>query len=478
MAKLEELKKRRSELDAKIQSLEQRADSDHEGQMPDEMLVEYKALTAEIDEVDAEINKIKEAEALRAKNAESRKAFNTRKTTPEKPGESAEKQVAEQEKPKLPARPKAAFKLKNFVGDVNGVTADIRAYRFGMWCLARLSNDIPGRFHFANAMQFARDHFAAVHQENDGTTGGLYLVPEEFGQDLIDLRERYGVARRLFKIRPMMSDTRTDPRRTGGLTAYFTAEGAAGTESNKTWDQVRLTAKDLMVISRYTAQLSADAVINIGDDLAGEISYAFSNKEDECAFNGTGTSTYGGIQGVRNRLDDVDGSGTDSSGLVAQGTSNTWSAIVLADFDNVVGKLPQYADTPNTAWVMHRTFYYSVCEKLVQAAGGVPAYEVREGNRRPRPLFKGYPVEFSQVFPSTTATATVVATLGDYSLGASFGDRQGTQISFSEHATIGGENVFERNEIAIRGVERFDINVHDVGSSSTPGPIVGLKTGS
>ena len=50
-------------------------------------------------------------------------------------------------------------------------------------------------------------------------------------------------------------------------------------------------------------------------------------------------------------------------------------------------------------------------------------------------------------------------------------------ISFSEHATVGGESLWERNEIGIRGTQRFDIVVHDVGTATAPGPIVGLRTG-
>jgi HK97 family phage major capsid protein len=88
----------------------------------------------------------------------------------------------------------------------------------------------------------------------------------------------------------------------------------------------------------------------------------------------------------------------------------------------------------------------------------------------------GYPVEFSQVMPSTEANSQVCAVLGDFSKGAAFGDRQQESIAFSEHATIGGENVFERNQIAIRGTERFDIVVHDVGDANDAGPIVGLQT--
>jgi hypothetical protein len=37
------------------------------------------------------------------------------------------------------------------------------------------------------------------------TTGSHIFVPEEFGNDLIRLREEYGVARRLCKVVPMSS---------------------------------------------------------------------------------------------------------------------------------------------------------------------------------------------------------------------------------------------------------------------------------
>lgn len=366
--------------------------------------------------------------------------------------------------------------VKNFVGErrtsAGRFTAEERAFRFGNWALYQLSRQMPGKFNFHKAVDFVQRNMATAVTSKDAS-GYSNLIPEEFGQDLIDLRERRGVIRRLFKNQPMTSDTRTDPRRQGGLTAYFPGEGGAGTESNKTWDNVRLTAKDLMVLTRYTNQINADAVINVGDDLASEIAYAFADKEDKCGLIGDGSSTYGGIVGATTALTNV----SSAAGLVTQGTSNTWAAQVLGDFDAVVGKLPQYADTDRACWVCHRTYYYTVIEKLIQASGGVPAYEVREGNRRPRPMFKGYPVEFSQVMPSATATTGITVLLGDFSLGASFGDRQMDDIAFSEHATIGTENVFERNQIAVRGTERMDINVHDVGDSTNPGPIVALKTG-
>ena len=49
------------------------------------------------------------------------------------------------------------------------------------------------------------------------------------------------------------------------------SEGGAGTESSMSWDQVRLTAKKWMVLTKYSNELNEDAVLNIGDDLAFEI---------------------------------------------------------------------------------------------------------------------------------------------------------------------------------------------------------------
>jgi HK97 family phage major capsid protein len=380
---------------------------------------------------------------------------------------------------KIPAECKRHGNPKHFAAEkVNGYDADERAYRLGMWGLA-----VRGS---AAAQQWCADHaiglnekafsdqiLSKLHQENVNSTGG-FLVPEEFGQDLIVLREKYGVARRLLLMVPMSSDTRTDPRQTGGLTAAFVGEGTAGTESTTNWDNVRLTAKDVMVLTRMSKQVDADAIINFGDKLAYECGYATSLLEDQCAFAGTGASAYGGIVGFAQRLINING--VDDGGGIVLAAGNLFSEFTLADFNKVVGRLPQYADTDNAAWVAHRSFYYGTMQRLELAAGGVTANEVRTGNRRPRPLFLGYPVEFSQVMPSADANSQVACTFGDHALAASFGDRQQTMITFSEHATVGGQSVFERNQVALRCVERIDINVHDVGSDTVAGPVVGLMS--
>lgn len=382
---------------------------------------------------------------------------------------------------RIPARARRHGMLKSFVGEVDGEPADVRAYRFGAWAMAKLERDMPSQFggRFRNVTQFARDTFGmplyAAHGEGaDDTSGAHVFVPDEFGVDLIRLRETYGIARQVLRMRNMTSDTRTDPRRTGGLTAYFVGEGSAGTESTAAYDNVSLTAKKLMVITRMSSELNEDAVINFGDELAGEISYAFSNKEDECCFNGDGTSTYGGVTGIRTQLDTLT-AGT-APGLTL-GAGNAYDELTLANFESVVGSLPQYADVPGQVrWICHKTFYYGTMVRLALAAGGTTTTEIVNG--RLVPVFMGYPVLFSQVFPSTAANSQIAVVFGNLAMGASFGDRRQETISFSDQATVGGESLWEQDQIAVKGTERFDINVHDFGTNSAAGPICGLELAS
>ena len=465
---------RLKEIDAEQAAILNEANEKQDGQFTDEQAAKYDSLQAEYD---GKTKELADASKDLARHQARANRVIPSAVAPRQTSHEVSTPLVTSPVNRIPATVRRGGRLQHFAGDIDGRSAEERAYRFGQYCLARISQQLPGHYHFAEALQVFDDnrgHWLTAHQSNNAT-GAYNLVPEEFGRDMIDLRESRGVVRQLFKRVTMTSDTRTDPRRLSGLTAYFVGEGAAGTESNKTWDNVRLTAKDVMVLSRMSAQLSADAVISIGDDLMGEIAYAFADKEDECGINGTGTSTYGGIVGVRSKLQDVDGAGTDSAGLVT-GTGNLYSELTLTDFEAVVGKLPQYADTNKAAWVAHRAFYSNVMLKLALASGGVPAAEVQQGDRRPRPMFLGYPVVMSQVMPSAEANSQVCALLGDFARAASFGDRQQESISFSEHATVGGESVFERNQIAVRGTERFDINVHDVGTSAAAGPVVGLQT--
>jgi len=371
---------------------------------------------------------------------------------------------------KLPAQVRRES-VKNFSGvDDSGMSPNERAYRFGQWALATASLTCPNLYNFSRSVEFCQENgLFNVHGVGGGdvSNAGIF-VPEEFRADIIRLVENYGVARRLMDIEPMGSASKVVPRRVGGLTAYAVGENAAGTESDAEWNEVRLTAQKFMVLSRMSNELSEDSVIRIADRLVQEVGLAFALKEDQCAFNGDATSTYNGITGIRTRLDSLT-AGT-APGLVL-GAGNAYSELTLANFSSVVAALPEYA-AANPAWVCHRTFFYSVMQPLALAAGGTTAGDIVNGVPA---RFLGFPVYFSQVFPSTAANSQIPVIFGDMMMGGLFGDRRQMSIAFSDTATVGGQSMWERDQIGIKATERFDIVWHDYGTNSVAGPICGLE---
>lgn len=415
--------------------------------IPADQLAEIKSRNEQIAALDAEIKQLEEVEAMRSTAITyshsgaptSAKADNT-----------------------IPA-PAIEFarvsKVKNFKGVVGGKSADERAYRFGKWFKGMVVGD-------PTSQKWCADNGIQTKALSEGTNYlGGYLVPPEFSTDIIDLREQYGAARQVARIVPMSSDTLSRPRRTGGVTAYFVGEAAAIPASDKTWDNVNLVAKKLAALTLWSSELSEDTMVSIGDDLAGEIAYAFSQKEDECYFNGDGSSTYGGIIGIRQKLRDVDGTIGNIKGLqVASG--NAYSEIVLKDFHGVLSRLPQYARN-GARWIMSTTFFDLVAHSLQTAAGGNTIADIANGGM---PRFLGYPVTFSQVMPDTESNSQICALLGNFALGTMLGDRRIVSLALST------EYKFAEDQLAIKGTERMDINIHDVGNTVKAGPIVGLIT--
>jgi HK97 family phage major capsid protein len=363
--------------------------------------------------------------------------------------------------------------LKHINRVSNCADPELEAYKFGRWAAACMGHK--------KSQDYCKNHGirTKAHLETVNSQGG-FLVPDEFSNTLISLREEYGVFRRNAKIEPMTSDTKRVPKRSATLSASFVGEATAGTESTQTFQSVQLVAKKLMVLTTVSNELNEDSLINLGDSVAGECAYAFALKEDECGFMGDGSSTYGGIVGAVSALNNV----SSNAGVNTLGGSDDLpSEVVIADFQDMMGKLPNYADSPNCKFYMHKSIYSAVCERIIYSVGGTSAREVSEGNRGT--TFLGYPVEFVQVMPDNTGGSSstgldgdqsderyrFACLFGDLSMAASFGDRRDNTIAFSDSAL----NAFEQDEIVVRGTERFDIQVHTPGTSAEAGPLVGMK---
>jgi len=258
-------------------------------------------------------------------------------------------------------------------------------------------------------------------------------------------------------------------RQTGGLTPYFVGEGATITESDASYDQVELIAKKLAVRTRLSAELEEDSMVSIADRFVVDGARALAQKEDQCGFSGDGSSTYGGITGVRTKLLDFDGAGTDSIGAVAATSGDDqFEELIIGDFHKLLGLTPAYVFDGDPAWYISQTGWALTMQRLAAALGGVTMAEIAAGMEK---RFLGYPVRICQAMPTTTAAQNleIMLLFGDLSQAATLGNRRDIRLTVDRSVHVATD------QIALFAIERFALVVHDVGNATTAGPILGIQ---
>lgn len=349
--------------------------------------------------------------------------------------------------------PRAALRC----GRLNAFPSDEKAFAAGAWFLGINGNKRAAKYAEENGLAITKSQGEGIN------TSGGFVVPDEIMRTIIALRETRGAFRATASIVPMGSDSINIPRRTTGLTAYFTAENSALIESDASWGAVGLVAKKLATLTRSSSELDEDAAIDFGEWFVTEIAYAFASKEDDCGFNGDGTSTYGGTRGVTKLLID---SNHDAGKVIAATGHDTFAEIDGTDLANLMAKLPAFA-LPGARWFCSQMGYALVFCRLAMSSGGITMQPV---NGRMLPHFQGFPVQVSQVLPQTTGdlSGSVMLMFGDMALAAALGERRGVTVARSDKRYV------DTDQILWRGTERVDVNVHDLGDNATAGPIVGL----
>ena len=349
-----------------------------------------------------------------------------------------------------------------------GPKAEERAYAFGRWAHATILNP---RREPNSSTRWCNDHgikIEAAMSEGVDSAGG-YLVPNEYETTIIDLREQYGLARRLCKISPMGSDTKSVPVKVSGLTAYFVAEGASGTASQAVFRNVNLVAKSAQTETTYSSELSEDAFIDVANDIAQDAAYSLALLEDQCFLLGDNTSTYGNIRGVKTKIND----GNYTASIVTAADGNTaFSTLDLDDFSSMVGKLPMFPGI-NPVWIISKIGWDASMARLQYAAGGATLTEIANGASVT--TFLGIPVIFAPGSLMNTTLAAQTSTtslclLGDFNMSTLFGSRRGLVMTSDPYTLM------NQRQIKVYTTERFDLVNHSLGDTSSAGPVISLST--
>lgn len=305
--------------------------------------------------------------------------------------------------------------------------------------------------------------------EGIGQSGG-FLVNTELSNAILDLRDVYGAFRRRARIIPMASDNASVPRHTGATAnsgaataATFFGENTAATASNVSIDKVDLSAKKIGALVTLSNELEFDSAIV--DFVANEVAWAFGVTEDDCAFNGDGTSTYGGMRGILQTV--LDGKHTQAK-VTAASAHNTFLTLDATDIANVMSAVRASA-VPNAAWFISQTGFAQTFCRLSGTAGGGYMYTA-EVDGIMTPFYLGFPVILCQKMPliSTTLTGKGMLAFGDMYAGGILGQRRGVTLARSDHRYM------DSDQVGILGTERFDAVIQDIGDNTNPGSIAVL----
>lgn len=336
-----------------------------------------------------------------------------------------------------------------------GPGAELRATRAGHWAKSLAGFEESRTFCSKNGVTLTK-----ADSETIGTLGG-FVVPIGFDDAIINVRDSVGAFRNA-EVRPASSDNTVRPRRTGGLTASFVTEGTPIPESQMQLDAVSATLKKLAILSRASAELYEDSAPDLAEFLANEIGYAYAALEDDCGFNGDGTSAYGGITGLSAKLTGM------KSAITAGSGHNTFLTLDTTDIANLMAGVLATA-IPRAAWFISATGYAQCFCRIAATAGGLVVTEAADGTIKAS--FLGFEVHFSSKLPnvSTTLSGKPMMYFGDLSKSSVIAEhRTGTVVSISR------KRASDQDQVLLRGTRREDIINHSVGDATTLGPIAML----
>jgi HK97 family phage major capsid protein len=341
----------------------------------------------------------------------------------------------------------------------NGPETEARYQRAGQWLLAAIyQNEKAASWCKTNGVPIVK-----AAGETIGTSGG-FVVPTDLANAILDIRDKVGAVRRRARIVPMASDTTSVPRRPGGTGAYFIGENSASTETGASADKIDLTAKKIGSLVKISSEIEDDAAVDIVDFVANEVAWAFAAMEDDCAFNGTGTSAYGRMRGIGSIV--LDGSHGKAKVLAASG-HNTYQTLDTSDLANLMGGVRGSA-IPNAAWFCSHMGFSQTISRLSMAGGGHLESRMEDGLIVP--FYQGFPVIITPKMSDVTTTlnGAMMLAFGDMYAGVALGQRRGITLARS------ADRYLDSDQIGVLGTERFHVNVHDLGDNTNFGSLAAL----
>ena len=294
-----------------------------------------------------------------------------------------------------------------------------------------------------------------LHTTSTGDTPKAgYLLPKPFLAELFVIVESYGVARREFRTIPMSSKDIDLKNVATKVVANWIDEGSNITADDFVFAEGSLEVKKLAGLTNWTTELEEDqaiALLPITQEIFAE---SIALKEDQAAFLGDGSSTYGSFTGLTQL----------SNAFVVEGESGETDATFRdeAAIRAMKNGLSQ-ARQMGAKWYMHRTVKDAI--EQFEDTEGHRIFQTNLATNGPNTLL-GLPVVEVEAMP---AYADVKADEAFLVLGnaqrALMGQRRGITADVSRDAVIQNAsgtivyNAFQADGALLRITERVGFKV-------------------
>jgi HK97 family phage major capsid protein len=273
---------------------------------------------------------------------------------------------------------------------------------------------------------------------------GGFLIPETLRSELLRVSLESAVVRSRARIIPMetlrvpfpaIDETSHASNVFGGITGYWTEEGAALTASSASFGRVVLDAKKLTAYTEVPNELLSDSILTFEAFIGQIFPEALAWFEDLAFFNGTGV---GEPLGFLRASATVEVSDTATGGLFES---------ILTMFSRM---LPQ--SLPRAVWIASIDKFVELASLTFTPVGGTtvsPMVWLNNGQVQDAPpmTILGRPVIFSEKVPASGSDGDLnFVDFGFYLVG----DRQVMSAMSSPHFK------FQNDQTAFRIIERLD----------------------
>lgn len=274
---------------------------------------------------------------------------------------------------------------------------------------------------------------------------GGFLIPESLRAELLRVSLETALVRPRARVVPMDSLTLPFPTIDstsnasnvfGGVTAYWTEEGAALVESSAKFGSVKLEAKKLTAYSEVPNELYTDSIISLEMFINEVFPEALAWFEDIAFMRGTGV---GEPLGFLNAGNTAAVSVTKESGQAAD--TIVWENIVKM----YARMLP--SSLGRAVWIAHIDTFPELATMALSVGTGGSAVWLNNGVEGPPMTILGRPVLFTEKAETVGDAGDInFVDLGYYLIG----DRQSISAMSSPHYK------FANDKTAIRFIERVD----------------------